>query len=82
MKPDSLADAIPHTPTSIHPPLPCRQCDSTTSRATLASHGGLCYPCYLAYQRKGTKAVPNAFKTYVRDGDSATVADMRTRLRK
>ena len=81
MKPDSLADAIPHTPASEYPPLPCRQCQSLTSRVMLSNHGGLCYRCYREYQRHGTTAVPNAFATYVRKGDSATVADMKTRVK-
>lgn len=82
MKPRTdLADAIPHTPTSDYPPLACRNCQSLTSRATLGNHGGLCYPCYAQYQRRGTKAVPGAFATYRREGDSATVAEMKTRLR-
>lgn len=59
----------------------CGQCATPTAIALLSAHGGICYPCYRAFQRKGTAAVPGAFRVWVRAEDTATVRDMKTRLK-
>lgn len=56
-----------------YPPLPCRQCGHLTPIPTLNSYGALCGPCYAHYCRYGPTRRP-----YV---ESATVRDMKTRLR-
>lgn len=75
-KSNNLADALPHTPRNDQPPpLPCRTCSSLTARATLATHGGQCYPCFAHWCRYGDPECP-------REPDSPTVVDMKTRLRR
>lgn len=75
MKPHSeLADAIPHTPTSDHPPMACNTCQSLTARVTLANHGGRCYQCFVDYCRAAHEPVQKR-------PDTQTVADMKTRVK-
>lgn len=35
--------------------VPCRQCNAPVSSGTLSDHGGMCYPCYLAYSRSAER---------------------------
>lgn len=52
--------------------LVCRRCQAPTAHATLASHGGQCYPCFANYVRTPARSDQS---------DSPTVREMKSRLR-
>lgn len=62
-------------------PMPCRQCGCMTPVPVLAMNGTLCQSCFQDYLRGGPSYVPMAFRSNWERYETATVRDMKTRLK-